>query len=148
MRAGITAYNKATNTPESLDRGYHETITLAFMRLVFATARCSEPCRSSEIFCDRHPELMSKLALRRHYSTGRLMTMTAKTSFVTPDLAPLPLVLDDSTIIWNITEGRLLRTSMPNWLDCPEVTHLRQDADAGIRGQESSRMRGATKHGQ
>jgi hypothetical protein len=92
MRRSIKAYNRATNTPETLDRGYHETITQAFMRLVFAAARQAESCTSSEEFCDQHPELLNKLVLRQYYSPDRMMSMTAKKEFVTPDLLPLPLV--------------------------------------------------------
>ena len=63
MSRGIKAYNRATDTPETLDRGYHETITKAFMRLVFAAVVQSGPHGSSEEFCDRHPELLSKHSL-------------------------------------------------------------------------------------
>ncbi len=34
MRAGLKALNAAQRVPESLDRGYHETLTQAWFRLV------------------------------------------------------------------------------------------------------------------
>lgn len=94
MRAGIKAYNKATDTPEAIDRGYHETITVAFMTLVFSAYLQTGAHESSDEFCDAHPELLSKQALRRFYSRDRIMTMQAKAKFVAPDLNPLPEVDD------------------------------------------------------
>lgn len=90
MRNSIQAYNKSTNTPEAVDHGYHETITAAFMRLVFAANRRTGPHESSDAFCRRHPELLAKQALLPFYSRARIMTMNAKAKFVEPDLAPLP----------------------------------------------------------
>jgi len=94
MRAGIKAYNKATDTPEAIDRGYHETITVAFMTLVYAANQQTGPHGSSAEFCDAHPELLSKQTLRRFYSREQVMTMQAKSEFVAPDLRPLPVVHD------------------------------------------------------
>lgn len=96
MRRGIQAYNKATDTPESIDRGYHETITQAFMRLVYAAHRRTGPYPSSEKFCDAHPELLSKYVLQTFYSRERLMTAEAKAGFIEPDLRPLPSVNSDN----------------------------------------------------
>lgn len=63
MREKIKAYNKAIDTPEAIDRGYHETITQAFMRLVFAANLQTGPHGSSDDFCDSHPELLTKQAV-------------------------------------------------------------------------------------
>jgi hypothetical protein len=90
MRRGIKAYNAATQTPEGLDRGYHETITVAFLRLIAEAAGGGERYESSLEFCDRHPELMDKRVLSRFYSGARLMSWGAKEGFVEPDLAALP----------------------------------------------------------
>lgn len=90
MRAGIKAYNKATNTPEAIDRGYHETMTRAFMCLVFAANLQTGPHASSDEFCAAHPELLTKSVLREYYSRERIMTWDAKREFVAPDLRPLP----------------------------------------------------------
>ena len=90
MRSGIQAYNKATDTPEAIDRGYHETITLAFMRLIFAANLQSGPHATSDEFCAVHPELLTKKALMAFYSKKRIMTWEAKRGFIEPDLQPLP----------------------------------------------------------
>jgi len=89
MRIGINALNAAHRVPEAVDRGYHETITVAFMRLIVAACR-QQPFQSSAEFCEAHPELMSKSALLVHYSRERLMSLAAKTTFVEPDLKTLP----------------------------------------------------------
>ena len=90
MRAGIKAYNKATDTPEAIDRGYHETITVAFMQLIYTANLTTGPHRSSNEFCEAHPELLSKSALKKFYSSERITTWGAKREFVEPDLCPLP----------------------------------------------------------
>lgn len=92
MRAKIKAYNKATDTPEAIDRGYHETITQAFMRLVFAANLQTGPHESSKKFCDSHPELLSKQSLLSYYSRERIMTKDAKIQFIEPDRCPLSCV--------------------------------------------------------
>jgi len=89
MRTGLHALNTAHAVPEAKDRGYHETITVAFMRLIRDASR-NESVVSSAEFCDRHPELMKKDALLRYYSRERLVSWSAKTAFVEPDLEPLP----------------------------------------------------------
>jgi hypothetical protein len=105
MRKKIKAYNKATDTPEAIDRGYHETITQAFMRLVFAANLQTGPHESSEKFCDSHPELLSKQTLLIYYSRDRLMTLDAKKQFIEPDLCPLPGGVSDSIAILDIDAG-------------------------------------------
>lgn len=89
IRTGVQAYNKATDTPGAIDRGYHETITRAFMQLVFAANLQTGPHANSDDFRDAHPELLTKLVLRDYYSRDRLMTWDAKREFVEPDLRPL-----------------------------------------------------------
>lgn len=90
MRASVKAYNKATRTPEAIDRGYHETITQAFMRLVFTAIQKTGPHGTSHEFCRTHPELLNKYVLGNHYSRERLMTWEAKAQFVEPDRIALP----------------------------------------------------------
>lgn len=90
MRIRIQAYNAATGTPEAIDRGYHETITQAFMRLIFAACRQGGPWETAAEFMAGHPELMTKKALRRYYSRELIMSWEAKRGFVAPDLQPLP----------------------------------------------------------
>ncbi|QDV21574.1 hypothetical protein Pan153_62640 [Gimesia panareensis] len=90
MRASIKAYNKATDTPEELERGYHETITVAFVRLVTQAIRERGPFASSQEFYEACGSALKKGVLLDYYSKGRLITLEAKQGFVEPDLQPLP----------------------------------------------------------
>ena len=92
MRAGIKAYNKATDTPEGLERGYHETITVAFMRLVCHALREEGPFESSDEFCNTCARRLKKGVLLDYYSKERLISLEAKHNFVEPDLQSLPEV--------------------------------------------------------
>lgn len=93
MRDGIKAYNAANDVPESQTSGYNETTTRAFLHLLAATMQAYGgvfPAETSDAFCDAHPQLMTRHALRLFYSPQRRMHPLAKTQFVEPDLAPLP----------------------------------------------------------
>jgi hypothetical protein len=97
VRAGIRAYNAANAVPESPTSGYNETTTVAFVHLVAATMAAYGdvmPTPTADAFCDTHPQLLTRNALRLFYSPQRRMDPRAKTEFVEPDLAPLPRILD------------------------------------------------------
>ena len=89
-RENIKRYNAATNTPETLERGYHETITIAWMRLVQFTLSEYGPASSAEEFLEAQEHLANRKALRFFYSRERLVSWKAKAEFVEPDLAPFP----------------------------------------------------------
>ena len=67
---------------------YHETRTIAWMRLI-NDAR-TEPFETSNDFVDHRPALLRPDRLDDHYSAGRLASDEARTSFVEADLTPLP----------------------------------------------------------
>jgi hypothetical protein len=90
VRENIKRYNAATNTPETLDRGYHETVTMAWLRLVQCTLVEYGPAASADEFLEAQEHLLNRKALRFFYSRDRIMTWQAKAEFVTPDLTPLP----------------------------------------------------------
>jgi hypothetical protein len=95
IRSGIKAYNAHNNIPEGPSSGYNETTTLAFAHLIAAVMRAyrqTHPVKSADEFCDMHPQLMSKHALRFFYSPQQRMHPLAKTQFIAPDLAPLPRI--------------------------------------------------------
>ena len=98
MRAGIRAYNAHNAVPESDTSGYNETTTHAFLHLIAATMRAYGqpfPSPDADAFCDTHPQLMTRHALRLFYSPQRRTHPPAKSQFVEPDLAPLPRLLPD-----------------------------------------------------
>lgn len=93
MRCGLKALNTAQSVPESLDRGYHETLTRGWLQLVQVILCEYGPAGTSAEFLELHPELSQRKALRLFYSRDRIMSWEAKTAFVEPDLAPLPVSL-------------------------------------------------------
>jgi hypothetical protein len=95
MRRGVQAYNAVHNVPESDTSGYNETTTRAMMQIVAATMAAYGPVLltpDADSFCDTHPQLMTKHVLRLFYSPERRMQPKAKTEFVKPDLASLPII--------------------------------------------------------
>lgn len=92
IRSRIQAYNAATDTPEGLERGYHETMTLAFMRLIYAAYLQDGSFSTAEEFMRFHPELLEKKVLLQYYSRERILTWDAKQRFVSPDIHPLPII--------------------------------------------------------
>lgn len=90
IRRSLQAYNASHAVPESLTRGYHETMTLAWLRLVDVALRLDGPAESADAFLEAHPHLLCKRALFFFYSRDLLIAAEAKAHFVEPDLAPLP----------------------------------------------------------
>lgn len=90
VRQNIKRYNAATNTPEELERGYHETITVAWLRLVHFALSEYGPAASADEFLEREPQLLNKKGLLFFYSRDRIISWRAKAEFIEPDLAPLP----------------------------------------------------------
>lgn len=89
-RSGIQKLNARHQTPEGLERGYHETVTHAWLKIVAATMKHHGHESDSRAFCDKHPQLMSSKLLRLYYTRERIITLEAKREFVEPDIAPLP----------------------------------------------------------
>ena len=101
MRAGVQAYNAAHHVPESATSGYNETTTHAFLQLIAATMQAYGgvlPTETADGFCDTHPQLMTRHALRLFYSPERRMHPEAKERFVEPDLAPLPKLRPEARV--------------------------------------------------
>lgn len=90
IREKIKAYNKAQKIPDAPDRGYHETMTQAWMRLVYLTLCEYGPAETADAFYERSPQLSQLKTLRLFYSREVFMSPRAKVEFVEPDLGPLP----------------------------------------------------------
>lgn len=82
LRAGIMQFNSTKNTI-----GYHETITVAFARLIDSRRVRAEDWNS---FAQRNGDLFDKKCLEQYYSSATLFSEEAKSSFVEPDLRELP----------------------------------------------------------
>lgn len=92
MRRGIKKYNKAMNVPDSLDRGYHETMTVAWMKILHAMMQSLGAEDSAGAFLEKQSFLLNKRLLLLFYSRDLIMSERAKREWVEPDLAPLPVV--------------------------------------------------------
>jgi len=69
---------------------YHQTITLAWMRLVSAAHRASPQRAGFAEFAKLHPELLDVQRLKTYYSQDFLASPEARARWVEPDLSPLP----------------------------------------------------------
>jgi len=89
VRTGLQALAVAWGAPvDDLEKGYHETVTQAWVRLVDRALSDAGAAESADAFCDQQPKLMEKTHLHFYYSRERLTTWEAKRKFVEPDLAP------------------------------------------------------------
>jgi len=92
MRSGIRRLNLVHGTANSATRGYHETITVASLRLIGQVLAASPVLMPFETRVDQL--LKSPLAqpdlLLQFYSRKLLMSARARKRWVDPDLAPLP----------------------------------------------------------
>ncbi|WP_309715848.1 hypothetical protein [Armatimonas sp.] len=80
---GIQRYNAA----KSNGVGYHQTITIAFARLI--ASRLTENL-TWPAFVAANPDLLSFACIQKHYSPELLKSQQARTEFVEPDLGALP----------------------------------------------------------
>ena len=69
---------------------YHETLTVAWLRLV-ANAMTRAPLAATfEHFTASAPELLDQHTVQRYYSAAAISSDAARTTYVEPDLQPLP----------------------------------------------------------
>jgi hypothetical protein len=90
LRHKIMALNTVHRVPDALTRGYHETITQVWLRLVEFSLDEYGPAESADDFYAQHPQLAHHRILRLFYSREHLLSPRAKAEFVEPDLTPLP----------------------------------------------------------
>ena len=89
MRDGIRALNLAHGLVETPDRGYHETLTRAWVTIIDATLRTRGRADTFGAFAAEHPHLLCRTTLRLFYSPQG-MPQRARYEWVEPDLTPLP----------------------------------------------------------
>ena len=77
---------------------YHETVTRAWLLVVQHFMELSSVrCLSAEDFIVRHPDLLDTKTMVTHYSREVLSSPTARTTFIEPDVAPIPSVASEGT---------------------------------------------------
>jgi len=94
MRAGIPRFNASKGIEDGLDHGYHETLTVAWLRILDAMMRTHGAEKDASAFLEKHTQLHSKVLLRLYYTRDRILSWDAKRRFMEPDLAPLPRAPD------------------------------------------------------
>jgi hypothetical protein len=79
----IAAYQKAP-------RKYNATITSAWTQIVGQHVQADPAAENFAAFAARHPALLDKRLLSKHYSAATLASAAARSGWVEPDLIPFP----------------------------------------------------------
>jgi hypothetical protein len=74
------------------EQKYHESMTIAWMRLVQIGSHLSARINNFEEFAHAHGWLLNKDAIFEFYSPGRLNSDQARANWIEPDLKSLPTV--------------------------------------------------------
>lgn len=90
VRRGIRHLDRVHGLRDGDPRGYHETLTLCWLRLLGEALERGGPAADFAGFAARHPEQLEPDRVLRHYSRERLASPRARREFVLPDRAPLP----------------------------------------------------------
>jgi hypothetical protein len=93
LRSGIRHLNDNHGTLNSATSGYHETVTRAYVQLLSQfVQRCPAEMELRErVLGVINGPLADRDILLRFYSRERLMSPSARTEWIEPDLAPLRL---------------------------------------------------------
>ncbi len=91
MRETVLRYNAHNGIDVTRETGYHETLTVAWVRIIAAELNGLDtslalPARVRHVL----EACADKYRLRDHYSRERIMSWDARLGWVEPDLAPLP----------------------------------------------------------
>jgi hypothetical protein len=86
MREWIKQIAAAHGAPHK----YHETVTVAWARLVAHHVAADPAVTDFDEFTGRYPALLDKTLLGRHHTAGVLGSAAARAAWVAPDLVPLP----------------------------------------------------------
>lgn len=91
LPAVIRGYNEATGTPNTDTTGYHETITLASIRVARAYLANGSHAGRAEVLRELLASPFGRSDwLLAYYSRDRLFSVEARRRWVEPDLSPLP----------------------------------------------------------
>jgi hypothetical protein len=93
LRSGIRALNESHGNLNSDSAGYHETITVAYVRLIamFLAGFDAGVALEDKVSRLLASPLSTKDVLRTFWSRAALMSPVARARWVDPDLAPLAL---------------------------------------------------------
>ncbi|MDH4066311.1 MAG: hypothetical protein OEW19_18060 [Acidobacteriota bacterium] len=93
LREGIRRYNDAVGTPNTDASGYHETLTVFYVRIIGGCVAAG-PSRRGETAAEADARILVEIGDRglplEYYSRQRLFSPEARRAWVPPDLRPLP----------------------------------------------------------
>jgi hypothetical protein len=90
MRAGILRLNEHHGTPNTDTRGYHETITRAYLVLIGEVlARIPRTTPAAAVSCVLQDPIAVAGVLLHYYARDTLMSVAARRAWVEPDRQPL-----------------------------------------------------------
>ncbi|MFL6207293.1 MAG: hypothetical protein ACJ74W_00335 [Pyrinomonadaceae bacterium] len=90
IRAGIKRYNQACGVAQTKTGGYHETITLFYVRVIKRYLACAPASASlAELVTGMIAACGDRQLPFVYYSREHLLSWTARTSWVEPDLRAL-----------------------------------------------------------
>jgi hypothetical protein len=69
---------------------FNATVTRAWIEIVAHHVAADPSVTDFQAFAERHPELLDKRLLARHYTSAALASPQARAGWVEPDLAPFP----------------------------------------------------------
>jgi hypothetical protein len=100
IRRNIQRYNHTHGILQTPTGGYHETMTLFFIRVVGAYLSCvSADCSIVSLFNELMIACGDKNLPLRYYSKERLLSREARVRFIEPDLKPLNELLFSSPTV-------------------------------------------------
>lgn len=89
LRVRIIRLNASHGLNETIERGYHETLTRTWLLLVAERMRSHSSADSLQFVAENLGHLRHEAPLR-HYTRDRLYSPLARAVFLPPDLEPLP----------------------------------------------------------
>jgi hypothetical protein len=69
---------------------FNATVTRAWIEIVAHHVAADPSVTDFEVFAERHPELLDKRLLARHYTAAALASPQARDGWVEPDRSPFP----------------------------------------------------------
>ncbi len=91
IREGINNLNRAQGVVTTRDRGYHETMTRFWIRMIrHYLSKATLECSAVYLINDLTVRLEDRKLPFEYYSRDRLMSWEARLAWIEPDLKPLP----------------------------------------------------------
>jgi hypothetical protein len=86
----VCAWIQRISAYERAPQKYHHTVSRAWVEIVAHHVDVDPDCADFGIFAARHPALLDKRLLTRHYRSSTLAAAAARRGWVEPDLLPFP----------------------------------------------------------